>query len=564
MEDVFDANTFNSFCQNNDYTSAADYAEQHLYDADLDDNEFMDLRTKILQLRREGAIRDRRILSIKDKPKYVQESYLVNEALDNGSTLPDNNAAKRFKASLKPLYSQVAYTPTNKGRISPGALYESSLGRTHTREYVNPNPGESIYARFDNQDAYSLFMDTAGLDKEYFKSSNSYRLNRDGTVDIITSTGDKHLKNILIGLNGVMDVYGKDKGFTITDIKGKPLNNEYNDNIKAINKTFSNFDKITEEVNSIDVTLPMTPVVSSFMSASHAKIYDALQKGKINDKEYKALVDRLANNLGVLIQQHGFANTDMYLYSGGQNSGASLSFVDNTSQKDAYGEMIKTAEAEKRLTWSVGNVGGFYGTMFHISAKPNKQGVINSKDFDEDNPELVNTSYSIFVPGLFADSAEEALSMDTKTRSQVELSTMNAYKYSYPLTQKGSLSPLGKDTYIYTDELGRIETCDRARAADIMNQSMILDDMNAEIQRYSVKHPSNELKMRVNLKAAVNRSSRDKDLEDRIIAMSQYAAQELTGETEGDVYVTAFRKLYSQGMGMAGLSGKESIEFGVW
>ena len=531
MNEEFDQGRLNALLEKDDYTEAANYLKS--FRNTVADDKLMEFDSDVLNLTRKGRIRDAKLNRLSNMPKHSKELFLFNEAITNGDALPeDNRYTRQHNDYLKDLYSDrhIEYST-------------ASYANHGTTQWDNPNANNNINVRFDSEEKYQNFLKNAidGREDILLASGITREYQEDGTVRMVFNPSNPNLKNIITGLDKGRGLFDDDFDLMHDDWK-KVIKSNFESSIKSLNNLYNTTEQVSNELTNANLNMPVTSTVTGYMGARHAKLVQGLANGSISTAMYEKLLSTCKDEYDRLITMHSYASTPMYMYTDTEQ-GEVLGEVTSSKERVKLGERIAAAMQQKRLEYASGEVGGMYGTFITIVPYV-KNGDIEIKDYDSDDPSLTR-GYRLFIPGLLEDEAETALTIDTKTRAQSEISLMSAYGYDYPLTQGGDVRATGDGTFGFINpETNEFEEKDRKDISEMLNLSMILDDGITAVNKYVYDND-------IDVDAIKQQSSTEdlpqeaKTVISKVSAMASAAAQDVLGVNEGLPYERMRYYIYS-------------------
>ena len=136
----------------------------------------------------------------------------------------------------------------------------------------------------------------------------------------------------------------------------------------------------------------------------------------------------------------------------------------NTEQRIDAEEELHSDINNEETVFMHAMVGDMIGTAVIVPATYDENG--NKKTSEK----------RYFIKDLLKDKAEAAFRQDTKTRAQMELSSMQTYNYSYDIPEVGKIKNVIGEAAVLERNDGSEEVIDRATALNYMNKAMVYQD----------------------------------------------------------------------------------------
>lgn len=559
----FKEDKYNTYLERKDYISAANYFNSFRgVVQEYRPNEIGEFDKNIRDLTRSGRIREAQLNRVKNlNDDRKTDVYLFKEALDSGDVLPNNEITTKHNFYLKNLYTDAVGQGLNSdyGDTSSIKAYQRSKSSPQLLNNDIKPKNKNINVLFDSKKKFNNFLVNSGLNNE--DTLRDIGINpiytKEGTVKMSFTPGNSNLKNIILGLDAGLGLFDDDFDLTDDNFEHNILGN-YENSIRQLAKIYSNVDEEYDELINTDLNYTSTSVVSAFMGAKHAKLYDYYARNLIDEDSYKKWQDIYKKDYDALVYGHSYANSEMYMYTD-LDEGEVLNSITDSNERVQLGEVIKYAIDKGRASYNAANVNGVNGTMITILPVIDEDGNTKYSDYESDNPNY-NRPYKFFIPNLFNDDEEAALNYDTKTRAQLEMTYMMNYGYAYPLAQGGDINPIGNDEFEYIDSNNVIHRVDKTEAFNQINLSMAIDDGLNNIQSDIQAYNNNDTDFTRDEDSYNQLSPRDQELDNKTYALAISIAQEYTSSDNPNIIEPMAKSIYTLLLNKSGLNHIKTIK----
>lgn len=256
--------------------------------------------------------------------------------------------------------------------------------------------------------------------------------------------------------------------------------NEYNyDYVKNAVKTVNKANEVYENLLSKrqkEQTATVETEVSQFLGAGHAEAYEALRRGEIDQTTFDKIQKNWEEYYDRLLTNADFTKKPVYAWSADSGEGVVLKAVDNADVPDLKGEIL-LALKEGRCSYALATRDGELGTMINIMPKNDKNG-----EWSKAKGEVQKT---IFVEGLFDESANAVFERDTKTIAARQNADMKKYNYELKLANGnivGYEEGIGSYAKIASKD-GQIQTVPISEAEMLhsLNENAIIENSVSEV-----------------------------------------------------------------------------------
>lgn len=450
----YDENTYKYYIGNRDYIGAAEY---------LSTCTAKDGKSQIAvnnQIRELSIMGERQASMLEGQDRKNQDAYHFISALDGNGHIPHldknnengNLYGDAYTGLINTLYA-------NKGNISPG-------GRDVGGERI-----DRIRLEFNSSEAYKTYLDAIGSNYEdiYNLGVNSTRDSKTGHtfVDIPTSNirmldliDRAKVLNTDIAIPTMTGVYYA-KGAELYSIKGLTASNiivpenRFNyDNIRQAKRLVDEArdiqNRIIDTNKSIDVY--EETYITPYLGQGQANAHKDLQRGIIDEDEYKKITSRITDEYDRLLTLSTFQDKEVYVANDDtrkKKDEVSILRLIEGKDKDHIKDLLNAAAKDKRLTYAAGLRNGVSGTYIEVSQKINEKGEAVKGEWGQ--------HMTVFVPGLFKSSCDEAFNADTKQMSVRDFADMKRWNYGRFL-KDGNYVGHNKELGAYiqkTDENGK-------------------------------------------------------------------------------------------------------------
>lgn len=422
----YNENIYKSYLNNRDYTGAANY----LSTCTAIDGKHQDYINNVI---RELSINgEKQAAMLEEADEESQAAYHFISSLDGAGTIPhkDNNGENgnvygdMYVGFMNTLH-------VNKKVISPG-------GRNVQGEKIN-----RIRIEFNNTSAYKQYLDAIGtnFDDVYELEVNTTKDSKTGRTFMDIPTNNVRLMNLIKNLS-VLDTTTIMPSITGTyvvqapslfSIKGVTSSNivvskdNFNfDNIQGasrlINRAREQYDNIIENSKTKEVYERM--YVTPYLGLGHANAYRDKARGLLSQEDYDKIVRNITDTYDRLLRLASFQDKEVYLAdedTKDKNKEASILKLVAPQDKDDLKNALNVAIEDKRVTYAAGLRNGVVGTYIEVSQKIDNKGKPIKGDYTK--------AMTIFVPGLFKSSCDEAFNADTKQKSVRDYADMTTWNY---------------------------------------------------------------------------------------------------------------------------------------
>lgn len=406
----FSEDYFNKLIFNHQYTEAANYANKFVFhDPEVQKQHEND----IYNLLREGR-KTEKLFSTLSKDQIDAIKFYDNYSIFDGiDVLKGNKYVKKFneiKASLGNVYERTG-------------LFTKKIVDTATDiELIFPE------GRIEE------FLESNNLDEEDLNSNNINIVresNGNSTIKFSKTNplSNKILASKLYTYKGDLLVPSNDIGIRYFNKDGKIINRGYvnrdvDDLRMLVNEAKEVKDKVFSSDINVETVFPST--VGPALDTDLEELNSLHRNELISDSEYKQAIKQHGNLLEQAINTLGTSNFEFYSNAyNGKNTDFTLVKMSDKQRAELLNSLSAVKNSDNiYINSMISN--GEIGTLITIKA--------DEADEIQDN-ENINAvkrrRRMIFIPGLFADIAQEKINSNTSFRAEQELNDMKMYSYNY-------------------------------------------------------------------------------------------------------------------------------------
>ena len=224
-----------------------------------------------------------------------------------------------------------------------------------------------------------------------------------------------------------------------------------------------------QEVSNSTTVLP-------YMNERQMNLNRMRQAGLIDDAKFSSAIKADNEIYENLIGATSFSQLKIYTDIGNELGDENLREMTDNKERGALKDYIRNAIRENRVQWNVALSNGQYGTYLVVRPEDNKGDLIT----DEDD---ARKGATIFIPGLFTKSAQNAFDSSTQGKTVAELNSMQQYGYERTLNNGDIVRNVNNNgAEVYNHETGEWTTRSREEAQNMIHQDIIIEDAARNIR----------------------------------------------------------------------------------
>lgn len=340
-----------------------------------------------------------------------------------------------------------------------------------------------LLSKDEDKDQFSAFCEETDIDEAYIKSilgDNCITNDNGATVINIPKSNLKGIK-LLTDINNWKNNTGRNSDDVF--YAGYDTDNQLtDDDQQTFDSRITNLSNIINAANNSEQSIlnsegqEFSTTILPYMNEHQMRLNIARDRGLISESDFKA---RMANDNEIyknLLLGTSFSQLDIYTDYGNDEGVETLHRMENNNQRGRLKDYIRNAIDEDRVSWRAAISGGEYGTYLIVSAKETK-GVLK---YDEDD---ARRGMTIFIPGLFTKSIQNAFNSSTEGKTVAEINSMQQYGYEYNLPSGDILSNVGNNgATLYDKNTGESRYITREEAHNMLHEAIIEEDATINIR----------------------------------------------------------------------------------
>lgn len=484
----YDSNVEDRFRSEHDYLGLADYLSKFRMDNVVDQREY---DREITQLRRYG----RQYNALHENASDDEtNSISFLEAFNSGNidTLDDNNPYKKK-------YSDAISLLGKKGEYLPFDYYSEDY---RSDDPYSPDPA-TISVTFNSKKTnYFLGLDFLAKDNEKenqfekFAHETGYNAGEIRNIlgdNAISVKEGKVVINVpksnLAGIKFLTEVRNwcnntgrntNDVSYASYDTNGKIVTDDtvyigsrIQDIANLLQQTSNNKEAVMSALGAGEQITSTT--ILPYMNERQMQLMQLRNAGAIDDTKYSSMLKADNEVYENLLLGTAFSQLDVYTDRGNIEGDETLRHIDDNIERGKLKSYIRNAIRENRVSWRAGISGGKYGTYLVVTPEDEKGELI----LDEDD---ARSGATIFIPGLFTKSIQNAFDASTQGRTVAEINSMQQYGYQYTLQNGNILSNVGNDrARLYDKNTDTYKDIPRDEAHNILHQDIIVEEGSRKI-----------------------------------------------------------------------------------
>lgn len=454
----------------------------------------------LYNLRREGRKESHFYSQIQQDPDMMHQAEFYRNVFENNglSTLVDrenmldNPYARQFIDAKKRIGSQV----DQNGNIINEA----------TKLSVTFKPKGSSWFLIDwltrtdeDVDYLELFYNQSGLTEKDLIANDIGVSKNDGNTTITFDKSNPIANQILYGLN-FKDAYGLSTSFTgptynVADTA--PVIRAYDANNKEISlarkNTLDDYDRKGKQLADLSNFRTMIED-ARFVNAKAEEFVSTEDENEAYQGFAIPLSKEEVKNINMDEALHVLSPIETTLYTDGynENDDKTLRFVeqtseDNNNRKIELMNYIKSNSDRAHYAYgSYGNEIGMLITIDPYSITSSESSLLDKNMNLEEG--FKGKEVRVFIPGLYSDSAEEAINKDSQIRAVRESNDMQRYGYKYKLYNGKEIAYDGNGSFVYQDTYNAIS---QEEAIRLIHKSQLIED--SQFLKYEYINNNNQI-----------------------------------------------------------------------
>ena len=322
-----------------------------------------------------------------------------------------------------------------------------------------------------------------------------------GLSDIRAILGDKAIstkdgrlvidipKSNLKGIKLLTDIrkWCNDTGRTVDDVQYSsygPDNNLISDNTVNIGyqiQGLSNFlDGVNKSKSDVMQSIAGEQVINSttvlpYMNERQMQLNKMRQAGMLDDAKFTSALKADNEVYENLIASTAFSQLQIYTDLSNEWGDETLREMKDNKERGKLKDYIRNAIRENRVHWNAALSNGKYGTYLVIDPEDNKGDLIVEG-------EDARRGATIWIPGLFTKSAQNAFDSSTQGKTVAEFNSMQQYGYERTLNNGDIVRNVGNNgAEVYNHETGEWSMRTREEAQNMIHQDIIVEDASRNI-----------------------------------------------------------------------------------
>ena len=507
----YNSNIEDKFRDEHDYLGLADYLS-HFRMGNVKDQRAYE--AEIAQIRRYG-----REYNAVHSHATKDQSYAISflEAFDSGNIdgLDNRNPVKgQYKQAISALGRDVQ---------DRGFFGEYSEGGPQ----VGDKDASTISVSFNSKHiSYGLWgygYDWMAKDKDEHQFNKFAQDTGYGLTDIRAILGDKAISNkdgrLVIdvpksNLEGiklltVIRKWCNETGRNVDDVQYSsygPDNSLISDNTVNIGYQIQGLSNFLDDVNKnksdamhaiAGEQIINSTTVLPYMNERQMQLNKMRQAGMLDDAKFTSALKADNEVYENLIAATAFSQLQIYTDLSNDWGDETLREMKNNKERGKLKDYIRNAIRENRVHWNAAISNGKYGTYLVVDPEDNKGDLIVEG-------EDARRGATIWIPGLFTKSAQNAFDSSTQGKTVAEFNSMQQYGYERTLNNGDIVRNVGNNAAeVYNHETGEWSMRTREEAQNMIHQDIIVEDASRNIinrtfdnkgNRRTGYHPENDAK----------------------------------------------------------------------
>lgn len=487
----YDPKIEDRFRNENNYLGLADYLSKFRMDDLQKQREY---EREISQLRRYG----RQYNAIHGHASDEQSNSIsFLEAFNNGDVdaLDNNNPVKeQYNNAISALGKTVNYTGLfgeySEGGAQTGKEEAATISVKFNNKHVSYSLwgfGPDVLSKDVDENQFDKFAKETGYNQGEIRNllgDNAITRDKDGKVIVNIPKSNPVAIKFLTEVRAWCNENGRNTDDVSYTSYGAD-NNLINSDSVVIGHQIQNLSNLLSEVgkNKDDVINRIggeaqtnSTTILPYMNERQMQLKQLVNAGAIDDSKYTAMMKADNEIYENLLLGTAFSQLDIYTDMDNKGGDETLYQMDNNIRRGELKDYIRSAIDENRVSWRAAISGGKYGTYLVVTPKRDKGNI----DFDDED---ARRGATIFIPGLFTKSIQNAFDASTQGKTVAEFNSMQQYGYEYTLQNGDVLSSVGNTTAkLFDKNLGGYRIISREQAQDLLHQSITVEDASMAIR----------------------------------------------------------------------------------
>lgn len=487
----YDSSIEDKYRAERDYLGLADYLSHFRMDNQVDQRAY---ESEISQLRRYG----RQYNAVHGNATDDQSNAIsFLEAFDSGSIdgLDDNNPYKQsYKEAISQLGRKGTYLfadyATDDYRVNdPNSPEAATISVSFNSKKTNYSwfLGLDLLAKDDeNEQQFAKFAKETGYSAGEIRNilgENAISV-KDGRV--IVNVPKSNLEGIRFltqvrnwcnetkrNIDDVSYASYDSEGNLITD-NTTYIGSHIQDLSNILQKTAQDKDDVMTSIGGTEQIMSTT--ILPYMNERQMQLMQMRNSGMIDDAKYSSMLKADNEVYENLLLGTGFSQLDLYTDRGNDEGDETLYQLDDNIERGKLKDYIRNAIREDRVSWRAGISGGQYGTYLVVTPEDNKGELILDK-------EDARSGATIFIPGLFTKSIQNAFDASTQGKAVAEINSMQQYGYERELQNGNIIDNIGNEiARLYDKNTDSYRNITREEAQNLIHQDVIVEDAARNIR----------------------------------------------------------------------------------
>lgn len=264
-----------------------------------------------------------------------------------------------------------------------------------------------------------------------------------------------------------------------------PDNNLISDNTAGIGAQIQGLSDFLDGVNrskeEVMQAIGGQEIVSSttvlpYMNERQMNLNRMRQAGMLDDAKFSSALKADNEVYENLIGAAAFSQYRIYTDMGNELGDENLREMTDNKERGALKDYIRNAIRENRVQWNAAISNGEYGTYLVIRPEDNKGDLITEGDD-------ARRGATIFIPGMFTESIQNAFNASTQGKTVSEFNSMQQYGYERTLQNGNIISNVGNQTArLYDKNSNSYREISREEAQNMLHQDIIVEDAARNIR----------------------------------------------------------------------------------
>lgn len=481
------------FRAEHDYLGLADYLS-HFRMGNIQDQRAYE--NEIAQIRRYGreynAIHGHATSEQSDAISFL-------EAFDSGNIDgldPQNKTKSNYEGAISIL---------GKTEFTNSPIIPSSMMRAPLQTEYGDKEASTISVSFNNKHVsyglWGLGFDWMAADKDEHQFNKFAQDMGYGLSDIRAILGDKAISNkdgrlvIDIPKSNIEGIklltqirkWCNETGRTEDDVQYSsygPDNRLISDNTTQIGGQIQRISDLLDRTNiskdNVMQSIAGEEVINSttvlpYMNERQMQLNKMRQAGMLDDSKFTSAMKADNEIYENLIAATAFSQLQIYTDINNEDGTETLHEMTDNKERGKLKDYIRNAIRENRVKWNAALSNGKYGTYLVVMPEDNKGDLITEG-------EDARRGATIWIPGLFTKSAQNAFDSSTQGKTVAEFNSMQQYGYERTLNNGDIVRNVGNNgAEVYNHETGEWSTRSREEAQNMIHQDIIVEDASRNI-----------------------------------------------------------------------------------